>query len=62
MTMEDLDLTSMGMLTTTMAITTTIMVDIREMDMTMTSIKTITKAMKVATTIEVVTLMDVTMV
>jgi hypothetical protein len=62
MTMEDLDLTSIGMLTTTMAITTAIMVDMREMDMTMMAIKTITKTMEVATTTEVVTLMEVTMV
>jgi hypothetical protein len=41
MTMEVLDLTNMGMLTTTMAITTTIMVDMREMDMTMMATKTI---------------------
>jgi hypothetical protein len=45
-----------------MAITTTIMVDMREMDMTMMSTKTITKTMEVATTIKVVTLMEVTMV
>jgi hypothetical protein len=56
MTIEDLDLTSMGMLATAMAITTTIMVDMREMDMTMMATKTITKTM------EVVTLMDVTMI
>jgi hypothetical protein len=56
MTMEDLDLTSMGMLATTMAITTTIMVDMREMDMTMMATKTITETMEVATTTEVVTL------
>jgi hypothetical protein len=67
MTMEDLDLTSMGMLTTAMAITTTIMVDMREinmkeMDMTMMATKTITKSMEVATTTEVVTLMKVTIV
>jgi hypothetical protein len=67
MTMEDLDLTSMGMLTTAMAITTTIMVDMREinmkeMDMTMMATRTITKSMEVATTTEVVTLMEVTIV
>jgi hypothetical protein len=62
MTMEDLDLTSMGMLTTTLAITTPIVVDMREMDMTMMATKTITKTMEVATAIEVVTLMEVTMV
>jgi hypothetical protein len=62
MTMEDLDLTSMGTLATAMAITTIIMVDMREMDMTMMAIKTITKTMEVATTTEVVTLMEVTMV
>jgi hypothetical protein len=67
MTMEDLDLTSMGMLTTTMAIATTIMVDMRkinmkEMDMTMMATKTITKTIESATTTEVVTLMEVTMV
>jgi hypothetical protein len=61
-TMEDLDLTSMGMVTTAMAITSTIMVDMREMDMTMMATKTITKTMEVATTTEVVTLMEVTMV
>jgi hypothetical protein len=62
MTMEDLDLTSMGMVTTAMAITTTIMVDMREMDMTMMATKTITKTMEVATTTEVATLMEATMV
>jgi hypothetical protein len=62
MTMEDLDLTSMGMLATTMAITTTIMVDMREMDMTMMATKTITKSMEVAMTTKVVTLMEVTRV
>jgi hypothetical protein len=61
MTMEDLDLTSMGMLITT------IMVDMRkinmkEMDMTMMATKTIAKTMEVATTTEVVTLMEITMV
>jgi hypothetical protein len=55
MTMEDLDLTSMGMLTTTMAITTTIMVDMRkinikEMDMTMMATKTTTEGMEVVGT------------
>jgi hypothetical protein len=50
MTVEDLDLTSMGTLATAMAITTTIMVDMTEMDMTMMAIKTITKTMEVATT------------
>jgi hypothetical protein len=62
MTMEDLDLTSMGMVTTAMAITTTIMVDMREMDITMMATKTITKTMEVATTTEVATLMEATMV
>jgi hypothetical protein len=62
MTMEDLDLTSMGMVTIAMAITTIIMVNKREMDMTMMATKTITKTMEVATTIEVATLMEATMV
>jgi hypothetical protein len=62
MTMEDLDLTSMGMLTTTMAITTPFVVDMREIDMTMMATKTITKTLEVATATEVVTLMEVTMV
>jgi hypothetical protein len=57
MTMEDLDLTGMGMVTTAMAITTTIMVDMREIDMTMMATKTITKTMEVATTTEVATQM-----
>jgi hypothetical protein len=62
MTMEDPDLTSMGMVTTAMAITTTIMVNMREMDMTMMANKLITKTMEVAMTTDVVTLMEVTMV
>jgi hypothetical protein len=52
----------MGMATTAMAITTTIMVDMREMDMTMMATKTITKTMEVETTTEVATLMEATMV
>jgi hypothetical protein len=51
------------MVTTAMAITTTIMVDMREMDITMMATKTITKTMEVATTTtEVATLMEATMV